>query len=195
MSLRAPLLYQIPEQTAQVARAAFPKGNPYIHMRDERGPSLRTQTSPISSRKTANWPPHPRTNSTHVLAAIHGLNRFDRYRRAVNEYRLPKGQAARYELAAQLGTDGREVLTHLDDPRAPTWLGEIPAVRVLRQVWTQQFYAVAPDALMRWRIAPGPGADHDPEARYRKKRETEWVGSKVHLTETSAWSKPGFCTC
>ena len=38
MSLRAPLLYQILEQTAQVARAAFPKNNPYMRMRDERGP-------------------------------------------------------------------------------------------------------------------------------------------------------------
>jgi transposase len=38
MSLRAPLFYQIPEQTAQVARAAFPKGNPYMRMRDELGP-------------------------------------------------------------------------------------------------------------------------------------------------------------
>ena len=33
------------------------------------------------------------------------------------------------------------MLTHLDDPHAPAWLGEIPAVQVLRQVWTQQFYS------------------------------------------------------
>src|SRR5215211_3969844 len=38
MSLRAPLFYQIPEQTVQVAQAAFPKGNPYMRMRDELGP-------------------------------------------------------------------------------------------------------------------------------------------------------------
>ena len=108
---------------------------------------------------------------------------FDRYRRAVNGYRLPKGKAARYELAAPIGTDGREVLTHLDDPHAPAWLGEIPAVQGLRQVWTQQFYAVAPDAPMRWRNAkalpPAPvliRSPYDPEARYSKKRETEWVG-------------------
>jgi len=37
MSLRAPLCYQIPEQTIQVARAAFPKGNPYMRMRDQFG--------------------------------------------------------------------------------------------------------------------------------------------------------------
>src|SRR5215210_6164861 len=38
MSLRAPLVYCIPEETARVARAAFPHGNPYLRMRDELGP-------------------------------------------------------------------------------------------------------------------------------------------------------------
>ncbi len=38
MSLRAPLVYLIPEQTAYVAHAAFPKGNPYMRMRDTLGP-------------------------------------------------------------------------------------------------------------------------------------------------------------
>ena len=38
MSLRAPLMYCIPEETARVARAAFPKGNPYLRMHDELGP-------------------------------------------------------------------------------------------------------------------------------------------------------------
>ena len=132
-----------------------------------------------------------RTDSTHVLAAIHGRNRlacigetlrhalhvlatvaadwvqswvppvwFDRYRRAVNAYRLPKGKDARYKLAAPIGMDGREVRTPRDDPPAAAWLGEIPAVHGLRQVWTQQFYDVAPDALaQRESFASGPGAD------------------------------------
>jgi len=38
MSLRAPLASRSPDQTAQVAHAAFPKGNPYMRMRDTRGP-------------------------------------------------------------------------------------------------------------------------------------------------------------
>jgi transposase len=29
--------YEIPEETQRVARAAFPKGNPYMRLRDERG--------------------------------------------------------------------------------------------------------------------------------------------------------------
>ncbi len=38
MSLRAPLFYCIPDETAHVAHAAFPKGNPYMRMRDTLGP-------------------------------------------------------------------------------------------------------------------------------------------------------------
>ena len=38
MSLPALLDDIIPEQTIQVARAAFPNGNPYMHMRDALGP-------------------------------------------------------------------------------------------------------------------------------------------------------------
>src|ERR687884_92701 len=38
MSMHAPLFYAIPEQTAQIAHAAFPKGNPYMRMRDLLGP-------------------------------------------------------------------------------------------------------------------------------------------------------------
>jgi hypothetical protein len=39
MSLhRPPLPPSVPEETARVARAAFPKGNPYLTLRDDLGP-------------------------------------------------------------------------------------------------------------------------------------------------------------
>jgi transposase len=37
MSLRPQAIYVVPEDTARVARAAFPKGNPYLRMHDELG--------------------------------------------------------------------------------------------------------------------------------------------------------------
>src|SRR5687767_9741080 len=37
MSLHPKSIEPVPEQTAQVARAAFPKGNPYLTLRDELG--------------------------------------------------------------------------------------------------------------------------------------------------------------
>src|SRR5215213_4329578 len=38
MSLHPLAVYVVPEETARVARAAFPKGNPYLRVRDELGP-------------------------------------------------------------------------------------------------------------------------------------------------------------
>jgi transposase len=40
MSLRSPSAYRLPEQTARVARAAFPRGNPYLRMHDVLGAIL-----------------------------------------------------------------------------------------------------------------------------------------------------------
>ena len=41
MSLRAPLVYCLPDDTARVARAAFPKGNAYLRVYDALGPIYR----------------------------------------------------------------------------------------------------------------------------------------------------------
>jgi transposase len=38
MSLRASVTYRVPAETARVARAAFPRGNPYLRMHDVLGP-------------------------------------------------------------------------------------------------------------------------------------------------------------
>jgi len=316
MSLHAPLFYVIPEQTEQIAQAAFPKGNPYMAMRDAMGPiytnpdfahlfpkdgqpaeapanlalatvmqfaeGLSDEQAATAVRGRLDWKyalaleltdpgfdgsvlsefrtrlitgnaelllfetmltlfraqgfikvrGRQRTDSTHVLAAIHVLNRlecvgealrhalnvlataapdwltawvpagwFDTYSRAFSDYHLPEGKDARYALAAQIGADGRAVLAQVFDPSAPAWLRDVPTVQVLRQVWVQQFYAVASDAPMRWRVAedlpPAPlliSSPYDPEARYSKKRETEWVGYKVHVTETCDPDQPHLLT-
>ncbi len=38
MSLRAPIVYCLPDDTAEVARAAFPRGNTYLRVYDALGP-------------------------------------------------------------------------------------------------------------------------------------------------------------
>jgi transposase len=68
-------------------------------------------------------------------------------------------------------------------------------------VWLQQFYATAEGQPLRWRSAadlpPAPlriSSPYDPEARYGKKRETEWTGYKVHVTETCDDETPNLIT-
>src|SRR5439155_26177988 len=126
---------------------------------------------------------------------------FDRYSRPFAEYRLPAEKPARYALAEQIGTDGLHLLRRLYDPTAPSSLQELGAVQVLRQVWVQQFYAASDDHPVRWRTAEDlPGAarliqsPYDPDARYSRKRDTEWTGYKVHLTETCEDDTPNLIT-
>ena len=72
---------------------------------------------------------------------------------------------------------------------APRWLGDLPAVEVLRRVWLAQYYL--DEGRVRWRKAgdlPPSGqridSPYDPEATFGNKRSTTWTGYKVHLTET-----------
>lgn len=126
---------------------------------------------------------------------------FDRYSRRFEAYRLPAEKPARYALAEQIGADGRELLQQLYQAEAPAELRELPAVQVLRQVWLQQFYAVSAEQPMGWRVAedlpPAPlliSTPYDPDARYGKKRRTEWTGYKVHLSETCDDETPHLIT-
>lgn len=60
MSLQAPIVYCQPEETARVARAAFPKGNTYLRVYDALGPPYHTtRSSRTCSRRTDNplWRP------------------------------------------------------------------------------------------------------------------------------------------
>jgi len=126
---------------------------------------------------------------------------FDRYSRRFEEYRLPAEKPARYALAEQIGADGRELLQQLDLAETPVELRELPAVQLLRQVWLQQFYAAPAEQPLHWRTAedlpPAPlliSSPYDPDARYGKKRRTEWTGYKVHLTETCDEETPDLIT-
>ena len=112
---------------------------------------------------------------------------FARYRRRFEESRLPTARTERSALAEQIGADGHRLLCAVYE-QAPDWRRHIPAVETLRQVWVQQFHWV--EGVLCWREAGNvPPASrmiyspYDVEARYGKKRDTEWKGYKVHLTE------------
>lgn len=314
MSLHPQSIDPIPEQTARIARAAFPKGNLYMQMRDTFGTfftdalfadlfptrgqpahsawrlalvTLMQFAEGLSDRQAADavrsridWKyalsleledtgfdssvlsefrtrllqgqaearlletlltlfhehkllksrSRQRTDSTHVLAAIRGLNRLEcvgetlrlalqeiaqaapawlhawlpaewleRYGRRFEAYRLPSERPQRYALAEQIGADGVALLQALGDAQVPPALRQLESVNVLRQVWVQQFVH-APSGL-RWRTAqelpPAPlliSSPHDVQARYSQKRQTEWTGYKVHLTETCEEDTPNLIT-
>jgi transposase len=66
-------------------------------------------------------------------------------------------------------------------------------MEALRQIWVQQYYRCTIPGMteVRWRTTEEqpPAAvritsPYELEARYCTKRDTQWVGYKLHLTET-----------
>lgn len=116
---------------------------------------------------------------------------FERYSHRVENYRLPKAENQRLALAQQIGEDGQHLLQALNQPEVPEELKQVESVQLLRKVW-QQYYDLSAGKV-KWRAGPQGNGDegiirspYDPEARTGKKRETTWLGYKVHLTETCA---------
>ena len=120
---------------------------------------------------------------------------YERYARRVEDGRLPRAAAEREAYARAVGEDGFALLDRLDEPAAPAGLGRLPAVEVLRRVWTRHFVREdgAPPggrARLRAKDEPPPPATapvespYDPEARFRTRSGTSWVGYVVHLSES-----------
>jgi transposase len=304
MSLRPEAIRPVPDETVRVARAAFPRGNVYMQLRDVLGvvyddasfaPLFATRGRPaeapwrlalvtvmqfaegLSDRQAAeavrariDWKyalgldlddpgfdfsvlsefrtrlvagaaedllldaflmacnergylkarGRQRTDSTQVLGAVRLLNRleqvaetlraalnavaavapawlraqalpdwYERDGRRVEEYRLPKGKEARQAYGAQVGADGRRVLTEIFAPTAPPGLCQLPAVQLLRRTWIQQYVVIDGQIRLREPTEMPTASEqlespYDPDVRYASKREQHWVGYKVHLTET-----------
>jgi transposase len=88
-----------------------------------------------------------------------------------------------------MAADGQKLLAALEAAREQSWLREVPAVKTLRRVWEEQY--VERQGRLGWRDSqdmPSPAelisSPYDTEARYSTKRSVEWVGYKVHVTET-----------
>jgi transposase len=113
----------------------------------------------------------------------------DRYARRAEDDRLPTTQAARTALTLTIGCDGWQLLAAVDHADTPRWVREVPAVAILRRVWMQNYWWDGTQ--LRWREANNipPAAQFisspdDAEAHDARKHTTQWVGDKVHLTET-----------
>lgn len=123
----------------------------------------------------------------------------ERYGERLDEYRLPKEKGEREALVNLIGQDGQYLLECIDQATDMPWLGEIPAVQILKQVWEQQ-YKVEGGQIRKRELKEMPPVGEwirspfDPEARYGKKRSRHWIGYKVHLTETCDEDRPHLIT-
>jgi transposase len=123
----------------------------------------------------------------------------DRYTRRAEDDRLPTTQTARAALTLTIGSDGWQSLSAVDHPDAPPWLREVPAVAILRRVWLQNYWWDG--TRLQWREADNipPAAQfisspYDLDAHYARKHSTQWVGYKVHITESCEDDLPHLIT-
>jgi len=128
---------------------------------------------------------------------------YERYGPRAEVARFPKETSKRDALALQIGADGYALMEWLWRDESPRYLRDFPAVEILRQIWVQHYYRCTVPGLetLRWRSTDEqpPAAlliqsPYDVEARYSQKRETQWVGYKVHLSETCDVGQPDLIT-
>ncbi len=129
------------------------------------------------------------------LQALSPPEWYPRYGRRVENYHLPKTDAAREELARVIAADGERLLAAVDAATDQPLLAQVPGVLTLRRVWAEQY--VGEPGQLHWRAVkdmPSPAelisSPYDTEARYSTKRQLEWVGYKVHFTETCDEDRP-----
>lgn len=122
----------------------------------------------------------------------------ERYGKICRSERLDTDKTA--AMSVQTGDDGQALLDLLDAEESPAQLRELYAVTVLRTVWSQH-YVRGEDGHMAW-VKPGGSYDgatrietpHDPEARWGAKRDEDWTGYKLQVTESDDPDRPHFIT-
>lgn len=133
------------------------------------------------------------------LAEIAPPHWYERYQRLLTSFRLPRSKEKRETLALDIGADGFYLLEQLHHTHTPGDLVDLAEVKLLEQVWQQQFQEQ--DGQVRWQPKDQmlPAAEliaspHDPEARYTARRHQIWTGYRVHVTETCDPGQPHLIT-
>jgi transposase len=120
----------------------------------------------------------------------------DKYGERFVQQRYTEKEWKEYE--ANIGNDGQWLLKRLVDGGAPADLQELSEVKLLRTVWAQQFREQAGQMVFEELKTYDGRAQivtpHDPQAQYSRKRRSEWIGSKVQVTDTDDEGYPHIIT-
>ena len=144
------------------------------------------------------------------LQALAPIEWYVRYGKRVEDIRLPRNQAAREAYAQTVGEDGFHLLDALERPETPEDARALPSVTTLRRTWQRHYERMEspgsttgdhPVLRVRFkanrdlpRAAEGIESPYDTDARYRHKRDTQWTGYMVHVSETCEPTAPHLMT-
>ena len=117
----------------------------------------------------------------------------------MENYRFPEAETDRAQLGATIGHDGVQFLQAVDAATDHPWLRPLPAIEVLRQVWTEHYTDLSGTICFREKKDLESPADlivspYDTEAWFSVKRRMEWIGYKVQFTETCDEELPHLIT-
>ena len=138
------------------------------------------------------------------------LEWYERYGKRIEDARLPREKAAREAYAQMVGEDGFALLDALDAPDVPEAVRQAPSIATLRRAWQRHYERTAgTGAMTKKRTVPrvrfkancdlppaaeGIESPYDTDARYRHKRDTQWTGYMVHVSETCEPTAPHLLT-
>jgi transposase len=144
------------------------------------------------------------------LQSVAPLEWYERYAKRVEDTRLPREPSKREGYAQTVGADGFMLLDALEDAAAPDGLRDLPMIDTLRRTWHRHYERRDAGATAEGRpaarsvrfkdpselpkAAEGLESPYDVDARYRKKRDTQWSGYMVHVSETCTPSEPSLLT-
>jgi transposase len=124
---------------------------------------------------------------------------YQRYGRRIEDDRLPKSNAGREAYAQTVGEDGFLLLDLVARPEAPAGLANLPMIEALRLVWERHYQRQ--EQKVRFRSTkelanapPGQESPYDPDARYRHRGKTSWVGYISHVSESCDDDAPHLIT-
>src|SRR5467141_3688062 len=144
------------------------------------------------------------------LQALTPLAWYERSSRRIEEARRPKDTAEREAYAQMVGEDGFHFLDAVEAAAAPTEARELPVIATLRRTWQRHYDRIVderagtaggPAHRVRFKTnrelppaAEGIESPYDADARYRHKRDTQWTGYMVHVSETCEPTTPHLLT-
>jgi transposase len=135
---------------------------------------------------------------------------YARYAKRIEDARLPQEPAQREAYALTVGEDGYTLLDALEGPEAPEELRALPMIETLRRTWQRHYdrtvgeaaavgerparHVCFKDSRALPPAAEGIESPYDGDARYRHKRDTQWTGYMVHVSETCEPTAPHLLT-
>ena len=144
------------------------------------------------------------------LQGLAPLAWYERYGKRIEDVRLPRDQADREAYAQMVGEDGFSFLEAVEGAEAPKEVRELPILESLRRTWQRHYERTAralaspgepPEYDVRFKAsrelppaAEGLESPYNVEARYRHKRDTQWTGDMVHVSETCEPTAPHLLT-